>query len=78
MGVVPSFRDIYGYVKKPSKTFQTFAQYSLLYINIGLNDATEEIWKIPPGLGSHELKISEFGGKAISIFPTKSHDLKRI
>lgn len=49
-----------GYVwkcEKPSNTFQTFAQYSLLYINIGMSDATEEIWKTPPALGSHKVKI---------------------
>lgn len=49
--------DTYGNVKKPSKIYQTFAQYSLLYINLGRNDATEEIWKTPPRLGSHELEI---------------------
>lgn len=40
-----------------------------------MRDATEEIWKIPPARGSHELKISEFGGKGVSIFLIKSHDL---
>lgn len=57
MCAVPSFENMYGSMKKPSKTFQTFAQYSLLYINLRLSDATEEIWKTPTGLGSHELKI---------------------
>lgn len=49
--------DTYGNVKKPSKIYQTFAQYSLLYIKLGRSDATEEIWKTPPRLGSHELEI---------------------
>lgn len=30
-------------------------------------NATEEIRKTSLGLGSHELKISEFGGKHVSI-----------
>jgi len=67
MCVVPSFGDMHGNVKKSPKAFQTFAQYSLLSVNLGLSDATEEIWKTPPGLGSHELKMEEFGGKGISF-----------
>lgn len=33
-----------------------------------MNDATEEIGKTSLELGSHELKISEFGGKDVSFF----------
>lgn len=54
-------------MNKLSKICCTCAQYSLLYINIGMNDATEEIWKTSLGLESPELKISEFGGKDISL-----------
>ena len=70
------YRDVYCNVKKLSKTYQAFAQPSLLYINIGMNDATEEIWKTSLGLGYHELKISEFHSKGISVFPIKSHELE--
>lgn len=59
---------MYGNVEKTSKTIQTFAHYSLLCINIGMSDATEEIWKTPPAREGHELKISEFGGKDTSSY----------
>lgn len=55
---------------------QAFAQYLLLYVNIGVNDAGEEIGKTSLGLGSHELKLSEFGGKDISLFPIINHGLE--
>lgn len=55
---------------------QAFAQYLLLHVNIGVNDAAEEIWKTSLRLGSHELKLSEFGGKNISRFPFINHDLE--
>lgn len=42
-----------------------------------MNDATEEIRKTSLELGSHELKISEFGGKDASLFSIKSHDLEK-
>lgn len=73
--VLPSFRGMYWNGEQLFKTYQAFAQYSLLYINIGAKDATEEI-RTSLGHGSHALKISEFGGKDISPFPIKSHDLE--
>lgn len=68
------YRDVYCNVKKLSKTYQAFAQPSLLYINIGMNDATEEIWKTSLGLGYHELKISE---KVFLFFQLKVMSWKR-
>lgn len=71
------YGDVYCNVKKLPKTYQAFAQPSLLYVNIGMNDATEEIWKTSLGLGYHELKISEFRGKGIPFFQLKVMSWKR-
>lgn len=76
MCVLPCLRHMYWNEKTLSTMNQAFAQYLLLYVNIGVNDAAEEIGKTSLGLGSHELKLSEFGGKDISLFPIINHDLE--
>uniref|UniRef100_A0A9L0RKD1 Syntaxin-17 n=1 Tax=Equus caballus TaxID=9796 RepID=A0A9L0RKD1_HORSE len=50
-------------VEVGTKNLGKAAKYKLAALPVaGMNNTTEEIWKTSLGLGSHEMKISEFGG----------------